>query len=267
MNKTVFIFLTIVCSGFLIGKIHAQDKETKQKLIGIEGGIDPIYSELTNENYIRGDASMRYYGGYNESAKTLSILFHKSYVGVKSELFLISNKLSISGGLRYSRMVGSVGKDTYWSFTSDYFYLLYRQENTNTEFLKIKEITQISHYIGIPLEIRLMSRKYYAGQLYFKAGVELNCKLATKTEVSFSNDDMKSFESGVSDIVGKPHPFNSIFYGGIGIMYGKLTGFNVSFEATVPSIFLTKEISGLVNPISGGGIKLIIQFPNKSKQQ
>ncbi|HEY4788410.1 MAG TPA: hypothetical protein VIH57_20300 [Bacteroidales bacterium] len=265
MKIKFILFMAFQC--ILPGKVISQKTDTIPKSLGIEAGIDLLYSNLTafGDN-IRGDVPNYYYNSETDT-RNLSILFYKKYFGLRTEVYTKNNRFGFSAGLRFTNMHGSVGKNTYWGSTADFFYLLFRQQGNTTEYLKIKTIDQSSNYIGIPLEMRLFWREMWNGQLYFKIGGEFNYKLSTRTDIRFYDDAMKTFHGAVSDMIGQPRSFCSLLYSAVGIKYGKLSKVNADLELSLPTIFLTQETSGLTNPQAGSGIKLVVQIPIKKRAQ
>jgi hypothetical protein len=251
---TFFCFCMVISSA----------QETRQKFLGIEAGMNLIAGEMTNMDYVRGEIPF-----YSEGSSTnnLTSLMYTSFFGIKSEAYSLNNKFGLLAGVRYTRVVSSVGKNSYWSNSTNYFYLLYLQEGTNTEYLKVKEIKQSSNYLGIPVEIRFSPFKPRLIRPYFKLGAEISFRLNSRTDVLFFDDAMEPYQKDVAVLVGEPRSVSSTVYGSGGIRLGREFKPNISFEICLPAIYLTGESSGLVNPISGGGFQLNVQIPIKSKAQ
>ena len=243
--------------------VEIMSQESKNKCFGVEAGIDFVGCDLTNQDNIRSETpSYYYYSG--QSTKNLSILCYKNYFGIKREVFFLSNRLGLTAGLRYTRMHGSVGKDTYWGSVSDFFYFMYQQTGTTTEYLKIKGINQNSDYIGIPLEFRWLCKEWELGRYYYKTGAEFDIRVHTKTTVDFSDNAMKTFESSIVKMLGNPHTFTSLLYFAIGFKLGDSSKPSANLEFGLP-IYLINETSGLVRPYAGGGFQFSVQLPIKSK--
>lgn len=252
------MFLLCLQAGF------ASSQETHQKFIGAEAGLTFIESEVPHLDYIRGDMPS-YLGGY--STNSLTSLTYKNYVGVKPECFSLNNKFGITGGIRFSGITNSVGKNNYWVDNTNYFYFLYKQDGVNTEYLKVKEIIQTSYYLGIPVEIRFLPFNPHFFRFYCKLGAEINVRLQTKTDIVFNDNAMEIYQAELAKIVGKPNAFSLSAYGACGFKIGKESRPSVSVEASLPYIFLTPESSGLLNPMVGGGLQVNFQIPIKSNVQ
>lgn len=257
--KIKFTFLICFLYAF-IGVSFAQ--EIRQKYIGFETGMTLIGNEITKMDNIRGDVS-GYSGGY--SINNLTSLSYRSFIGVKPEIFSLNDKIGFMAGLRLSRITNSVGKNNYWSNSTNYFYWLYSQSGTNTEYLKVREINQKSDYIGIPIEVRYFpSKRPRLFRVFFKLGAEINYCLQTQTDVVFFDNEMNPYQNGLIAKVGKPKVFNASVYGAGGVRIGRESGLSASIEICLPYFPITHESTGLVNPISGGGFQINFQIPLKS---
>ncbi|MFC2104477.1 hypothetical protein ACFLS4_03890 [Bacteroidota bacterium] len=255
-----FIIVSLFFFVFAI-HIYGQEKEKEMpiiKFICIEIGIDFLDSDIPNYDFIRGDIS---YLGSVSATDYLSGYFQKWYFGLKAEVRSKNNKFGLLGGIRYSSTNSSLGKNTYWESSSDYFFLLLNQEGTTTEFLKIKEVNNSADYIGIPLEIRYFPYKPRAFRLYFKVAAEFNYLLSDKSEVIFENNTMQNYEAEVLDKFDKPDNFYTAVYGAVGWNLNLKNKVYINFEVDVPSIFLADYSSGLIDPIAGGGFQLFVQIP------
>jgi hypothetical protein len=258
MKIKLFFVLLCLYTGI------ASAQETRQKFLGIEAGMTFIESEMSNMDYVRGDIPS-YSAGY--STNSLTSLMYKQFIGIKPEIFSLNNKLGILGGIRFSRINNSIGKEAYWTNSTNYFYWLYRQDGVNTEYLKVKEINQTSDYIGIPIEIRYFPFRPHLFSIFFKLGAEINYLLQTQTDIVFNDDAMESYQKDLTAEVGQPKSFSSSVYGAGGVRLGRESKPSISIEICVPYLFLTSESSGLVNPIFGSGFQLNVQIPIKSKVQ
>lgn len=144
MKKSVLLTALLV---LLIHTLYGQEKQ--QMFLYLETGMDFIScAPPDDKEYIRNDVNPNPY--MYESTYNMSLLY-KGYAGVKGEIKLHQDLFGLLGGIRYTRMEGSLGRDDYWSSGADFLYLLYQQQGTTTEYLKVKDITQVSHYLGMPL--------------------------------------------------------------------------------------------------------------------
>jgi len=256
--KSLMVFLCFY-AGYSTGQ------EAKQMFLGIEAGMTFMGCEMKNVNYVRAEMPtypMDYY-----SASSISSMMYNSFVGLKTEFFLKNDKFGIAAGLRYIRTNASIGKDQYSGTSTNFFYLLYRQDGINTEYLKVKEIVQASDCIGFPLEIRYFVYKPRFFRLYFKFGTEVNFRLRTKTDVVFYDSSMEPYQDEVTEIVGQPELFSASLYGSVGLRIGRNSKPIANIELCAPVISLNPESSSMVSPIAGAGFQVNIQLPYKSKVQ
>ncbi len=250
-----FILIIPYCNSF--------SQNTRLRYVGMESGMKFIESEISDMDLIRGDIPSYTLGFSTSSLTSLSWAW---YAGVKSEIFSLNDRFGLQGGIRFSQYNSTVGKDEYWGSTINYFYWLYRQEGTETEFLKIREIIQKTDYLGIPLEIRfLLPKRPHTLLLYVKLGAEINFRVNTSTNVVFKDPLMEIYEKDISDQVEKPGAVSFAMYSGAGFRIGTDQKPSVSIEACFPYFILTSHSSGLLHPLFGGGFQLNFQVPIKCK--
>ncbi len=253
-----FISILFLALAFF-GSNTVSGQEIRHKYLGVEGGMDFQGVNVPDYDFIRGEIS--YYPEYYGSSSQLQGSYQKWYLGAKTEIRSKSNRFGLFAGLRFSRVNSSLGKNQYWSDNSEFFYLLYKQEGTTTEYLRIREINRASNYIGIPLEVRFFPYRPRLFRLYFKAATELSYRISTSTEVVFDDSAMDQFQKDVLNKFDGPGNFYSSFSIAAGIKIGRDDKPNINLEAVLPSFVLTNKSSGLVNTISGGGLQLNVQFP------
>lgn len=254
MKTTTIALLLLLCTAFVYG----QEEPVKKYFIGLEGGITSIQSEMPDVDFIRGEIPL-YSSGY--SINSLTSLTHRSFMGIKTEVITANNKFGISGGLRYSRMTSSIGKDTYWGSGTDFFYWLYDQNGVNTEYMKVKEVVHTYDYVGIPLEIRFFPFRPRLFRVYFKVGAEFNYRINEETDIVFHNTSMEPYQEALASGIKHPNAFSSALYGAAGIRMGREGKPTVSFEVCAPYVFITSETSTLVKQTAGAGVQLNIQIP------
>jgi hypothetical protein len=232
----------------------------QQKFLGGDIGMTFFSTEISNVDNVRA-----YVTSYNGSSSgNLTSLMYKKYVSVKSEIFMLRNMIAVSGGIRYSRVNCSIGRESYWSESSNSFYLLYSREGVTTKYLKINELNQKTDYIGIPVEIRLFPYPASFLRLYGKVGAECQVLLQSKTDVVFYNEAMETYQKDVIHILGQePTTFSFPVYGAIGLRFGRKGNPSVSVEACVFSTYLTDEAIAIVDPLIGGGFQINVQIPLK----
>jgi Galactokinase len=206
-----------------------------------------------------------YYSNDNESDKNIKSYCTSVYAGIASEWFFLNNKIGISTGLRFTSLNCIANKDGMGSSSS--FYLLYQQNGLNTDYLRIKEISQQSEYLGIPLDFKFFVFRNELSKFYIKTCVVFNVKLQTKTKISFYDPSMDSYSGNVSGMVGSPNSFSLGFNLSGGYQLVLPHSPVVNLECSLPSAILTREKKGLLDPISGAGIQISVMLPLKNKAQ
>ncbi|HLO59877.1 MAG TPA: hypothetical protein VK179_14110 [Bacteroidales bacterium] len=252
--------LLLLALGTIFYPLSAQ--QTRLKYLGIETGLTFIESEISDIDYIRGEMPT-YYMGYTTDA--ITSWSYKDFVGIKYEILSLNDRFGLLGGIRFSFMNSSIGKNRYFYHNTNYFYWLYRQDGINTEFLKVKEINQKSSYIGIPVEIKYFTgRRPHLFQLYFKLGFEVNCLLGSGTDIIFLNPAMETYEDDIHSQLKKPGRINAAVYGGGGFRIGRDMKPSLSIEACMPYLVINSGTSGMLKPLYGGGFQVNFQIPIKS---
>ena len=211
MNKSRWLGLFAI---LISGTCHSFSQENRLKYVGVESGMTFIESEIPDMNSIRGDIP----NYYTYTSSNLTSLSHIWYAGAKSEIFSLNDRFGLQSGIRFSQLSNTIGKDEYWGSGTNYFYWLFRQEGTETEFLKVKEILQKTSYLGIPVEIRyFVSRRPHVFQLYGKLGAVLDFRVKTNTNVVFKDPAMEPNGKEVSNQIKKPGIVSFAMYAGCGI--------------------------------------------------
>jgi hypothetical protein len=260
--KTGFLILFIF--SFSSAASSQETPKVKQQFVGIEAGAFFISADITNMDYIRGD--MPSYP-FDNSSHNLTSLMDKVYFGIKTECFSLNDKWGVQAGLRYSQTSSSVGKNSYWGNSTNYFYVLYRQDGINTEYLKVKELKQKSGYIGIPVEVRYFPSQPHLFRLYFKVGAEVGYLIHSKTDVVFYNDAMATYQDDIRALVDKPDGFSASGFGAVGFRIGRESNQLVNIEVCFPAFFTSSASPGLLSPTTGGGFQFNFQIPIKCKAQ
>ena len=229
--------------------------------VGVEFGGNEVSTSLNEKWNIRQDVGTNYYG-YNSSVNSVATNMYVSHFAVKPEIRLFDDKLAFSSGLRFSNVLSDV---SIWGNQMDdagYFYLRYNTAGLNTEYAKVRTMNESTNYLGIPLEVKLIPFMFWRMDFYVKTGVEFNFKLSSKTEIDFVNDAMNEFEPTIIDNVGlKVNNLYSTWSTALGVSLGNKNRLQYNIELLLPSFFITKNNSTLVNADMFTGFRCSIQFP------
>jgi hypothetical protein len=258
--KTIRIFIFILpVLFFSFMQLQAQDKD-KHKIhnfkLGFEIGFsgywgDVMKPEQVRENYVYND----YSGCFSfDIAPDQSAIAH--HVGVKPEYFFFRNRVGVSAGLRVSRFSSA--------FESDNSYpvmWLLRQDNNQTDYVRIRSITQNSYYIGIPLEIRFFpNRRELPFQHYLKFGVAFSYRVYTEYKTAFYDERMSIHAGTVEAQLGKPNVFNSYIYPTFGFKIGRSSSPWVNVDIYC-SVLINQHTISFLKGGAGVGFQLSVQFP------
>jgi hypothetical protein len=263
--KNKLILIVINCAFLL--NVSGQDE--KKKFLYIDAGVSFIGCEAPEKDYIRDDVNPYYYYCYYQSnffdntTNQINAMAYINYFSIKGEYKVLNNIIGLTSGIRYMHMESSIGKVSYWESSSEFFYLLYKEDGINSEYARVNEIVQNSHYLGIPVEFKIYpnpDRDWWVN-VYYKIGADFNFHLHTKESISFFNDEMKAYQDEVSAVIEEPYFFAGSAYLAVGIKIGQNRFPGVNIEACVPSFVYTSKTAGLVKPIGGGGLQFNIRLP------
>lgn len=265
MKKKITIIFCLVL--LLFTQIQAQDTITLPRFrIGVETGIQISYVETNKPEMIR--ESQSYYSdyGYNYNCGFIpsgqDYFFY--YGGLKLE-YLLSKRFAFTGGVRFS-----YNKLVYDS-DNEYFLWKISETETQTNLIKIKDISQKSYYVGVPLSVRFFTlEKDYFVRQYFVAGTVLNFMVNSTQDVSFVNSSMGKYKSQVLREVETLAIFQGQLFAGVGLKIGKM-GYPVgNIEVHFPVImFSEKKAKSLIENTSGLGIEFqtTLQIPVNNKKR
>lgn len=244
------------CLVFSTLLAQAQEKKTANGRIGIEFGSGSVYGETVTPERIRASKSLNewdFFCGFPTGDQTAETV----YSGIKYEYFLYNNRLGLTAGLRFSTLSSTLESNNY-----RYFLWLFRQEDLNTDFLRIQNIKQRNCYLGIPLEIRFFPKKRDSFfKQYFKLGVATNYLLSSKNTIAFYDNTMSQYAGAVGKQIDKPDLFNAYIYPAYGFKFGKGKGVWFNMEFHFPGFLTGKKAHPFIRQNMGIGIQLSAQMP------
>ena len=260
--------IIISCIIFLfVVHIQAQTEEIfaiPRLRLGVELGLNNLFVKANklpmireNHSYYHYYDDYDYYGGFIPDGKN----FTSCYLGVKPE-YLVHKRVAVAAGVRFS-----FNKVVY---DSDRDYFLWKlsesADGTQTNYVKIRNITQRNYYVSIPMEVKFFPREIdYPVRHYFVFGTAFNFRVTSNEEVSFKNSAMEKHESEVSDQIKGSSNFYGNLYLGFGIKIGKSTHpcGNIEFHAPLCVFYANDKPNSLVKmrDAIGSGLQLTFQLP------
>lgn len=256
--ENFFMTRLIVLTFLFFSALISTSQESKILLIGAEAGFISSMNELNNNERIRGYVS--YPQGYY--ASSIISASDKLFFGFKGESILGENAhWGIASGLRYSRISNVVCDNSLHYNSIGYFYWKYNEFEDKTEYLKIENIYQNSHYMGIPVELKYFISVPVKLRLYLKVGTEFNLLLVSRNQIDFKNPAMNKYETIVSDQIADAGKIDIELYGAGGLKYGNDDNLSVSLELVAPSFSLISSDEALVKSFAGAGFQITVQYP------
>ena len=262
--------IMVWCGLVLLPLFTYAQKGKMNSRIGIEMGYHEFFGSTIVPDRVRSIKSVEvyetgyygdYYGGYeNKSDHTIE----KAYIGIKYEALFSNNTIGISSGLRFSQLSATLDHSSKYS---SFVWLLHQDELTS-DYLNIRSINQKSHYISVPLEIRVFPRRsdrFFKS--YFKIGGALNYRFSTNYTIDFQDKEMDKHAKTVGRQINKPCTFSGFIFPAFGLRWGKNNHPWFNVELQFPGFLIAERKHAFVEPDVGFGLQFSIQIPlNKTIQ-
>jgi hypothetical protein len=266
MQKTLITFI-LVTIPFITASTQSEGNQAtngRKRYFHIEAGY--IYPEGTIKESVAIRQNISYYYVNQYSNGYISSTTSGLLLGVRYEYYLPKLKSGISSGLRFTGLNTDISG--YTSNNSNFFFLRYSMQDSDTKFARVKSLTENNYLLSIPLEIRFTPFQYKNLSLYAKAGLEYSMiSLKNEVNISFQDDDMEVNKDAILENITYPINKNySTFYSAIGLKLGQEGKTNYTLEVLFPSFFLTKNNFYLVDVAYFEGFRLSIQFPVKNNK-
>ena len=269
LKENLYIAVTLFLLSFVLPG-YAQNNEKNRKhhnvTFGVEFGSDLLFGETIKPDKVRESKSSYYlfddydfYCGLLWDYQTINI----TYLGIKSEMFFAKNRLGLASGIRLSRYSTSLDSDR------DYFLWNLQQDETNTEYVRIRKITQNSFYVGIPFEVKFFpNKREMPAQFYVKTGAAFNYRINTINKIIFHNPSMNFYDETISNYTNRNlTDFNAYLFLGCGLKIGRFSADKkryapiMNIEIHAVNVMFTEAASSFINTTSGFGLQLSVQIP------
>lgn len=249
----------MLCSGLVLCPLllPAQEKTTSSGRIGFEFGSNAFFGETIVPERIRASKSV-HYDDFCFSSPNPNQVLENHYGGIKYESFFNNNHLGLTVGLRFSQFSSKINTD--WNHY--YFVWLFRQDETATDYLTIQNIKQKNNYLGVPLELRYLLRRWDSFfNPYFKFGAAVNYCLSTTNSIAFFDPEMSRYSGAVSEEIEKPNLVNAWVYPAFGFKFGRMNKVWFNMEVHFPGFLIGEKAHPFIRPDVGMGIQLSMQIP------
>ena len=260
--KHLYLYL-VMAAGLLCPDLFAQEASPSQKRlsIGTEFGSNFANTQLTDQWSVRNSAINPYFFEFDDYDNGAS--FYSLFFGIKSEYALYKDILSVSSGIRYRSFNSSFSR-------SPYFFLLHEEQGDRTDYLRIKEITEKSHYLGVPVEVTcapdfsLFRNRTFSIAFYTKLGGEVSARLQTSRGINFYNKTMQQYEEElITEKCEELTPIYASLYCAFGIRFGNPNSIRFNIEGTPPAFVFTNKVSSFMDVKDFGGLQLSLLIPIK----
>lgn len=249
--KNYLLLITFACSCL---SIKAQ--EPSRLRIGFESGISAVMGEIDDRWEFRKTWT-RYpdYGYYgNEKATAEGEIY---FVGLKSEISVLKERMTISSGLRYSHINERIS-----SYNNSQLYLFHPSQQ-GIELFRIYDMKESLGYLTVPLEADVaLFGKIRRWQIFVKGGIQAGVKVHGNTRIGFVSRDMEKYEPEILATAGEgPSDFFSSVYGSAGFRFIFNSQLRITLEHNLPHLFLTKNNFSLFTPQAMPGLQFTIMAP------
>lgn len=250
-----YLLLLILIFSFV--HTGAQQQSQSRFRIGIEYGSYKMAGEINDQWEFR-QVKTRYVTQEDQTgSEHVKGEGEVYYAGLKSELSVWENRLTLTSGFRYSRVNERISPS--W----DAPLYLFHSSDQGIELFRVRGMNESIGYVGVPLEADfLLWGRLSNWQGYVKAGIQAGMKIHGKTTIDFASKEMEKYGDEIITAAGKaPSNFLLNTYGGLGLRLILNNGIRLSIEALFPQHFLTKDNFSLLASESYGGAQLSVSLP------
>ncbi len=223
---------------------------------GVSSSITPsVDTELQSIDIIRSDnndAWDDYIFDYVEGT------FYTWNIGLCVERRVLNNKLALFSGLQYTSVVSGVDSEDYSS--SDFMLINVSSSNETVEYLKVRSLSQNTHYIGVPIGLKYIPLSDHFVNMYIKSVVDINFLIDHKIDTEFVNASMEKYNSKVESLISNPTSVYTTFSFKGGVKLGKIGRPNINIEMG-PTFLLSDDPSSITTSEVGFSFQLNVLLP------
>jgi hypothetical protein len=257
-----WIFLTCFLSFFFF---PAFSQVAKNNYAVCDWSFAFFNSKITDIDRIRGSISSFASENSNKGLKSISF---RGTTSIKYETLLLNQRISLAAGIRFSEFMQNTGKWELLTEGVNYFYFMYRQDEHNTYYARLKSILQTSSYLGIPAEFSFFPvESPHFCRFYLKLGAEIDFRLSSRTRIHFLNEGIPILESQVASQISNPSPIGFSFYHCVGLKAGVDGKPTFGIELLIPVLNTNPGSPGLLKNRFGTGLQFNYHIPIHSRNQ
>jgi len=262
MKKSIFVVILLAFhfTTVLSQAADNNDKSFRKQSVCFEAGF--IYPQGTIKESLSIRQNLSYYYVNQQSDGFISSSISGMLLGARYEYYLPKIWSGISTGVRFIGINTEI--NGYASGNSDFFYLRYSMQETDTKFARVKSLTENNYLLSVPLEIRVFPLRYRKISFFAMAGVEYSVICFKKAaDISFREEGMNVNKDVILGRISSPVNRNfSTFYSSVGMKLGKEENkVNFIIEVMLPSLLLSKNNFYFIDVDYIEGFRLSVQLP------
>lgn len=240
----------MLCAG-----VDAQ-KKTDNFMLSVNYGYRGMSPELNEAWPIRQDVGFYTSDGYTY----LNVTSQLNYITIAPEFFFFDKKISLSPGFRLISLDSGAQKENYQD--GGYFYLKIKSEGTNTEYARVRSISESTTFLAVPVDVKYIPFSFEFLSIYVKLSAELGYSVGSSTDIEFRKPEMDMYETPVLDGLNlKRNPFFSSVSAAIGMTLKPDENLYCSMDVFLPSFYMTDQNSRLAHLINISGVQLSVAIP------
>ena len=223
--------------------------------MGVEGGVGLFVGDVITQSPIRVnyDDPGYFTGVFNR------LTLHYC-LGAMSE-YSFNSSLSLAAGLRFLGSYSELNSGGW----GNYFLWKVSETDLVTRYVRLGRLEQNNFYLGIPVEFTVFTYKEdIPVRHFFKAGVNFNFLLTSKTTPDIQNEAMNKYANEIVNGIDKSNVFAAAFVG-TGLKFGKMNHFFGLVEIRVP-FALKGNLSSFAKSSVGFELHTTMYFPMGKKK-
>lgn len=253
MQRKIFLFIILLQCIV----VSSNSQVLKNFSLGIDIGRNYSTATLNNKWAVRQDVGTYY--DSNSGNSMLNNNLNLGYFSLKPSFNIFDERFTVASGLRIQFVDSEMTKAG--SGSRNFFYLRYNSSISRTDFARVTQISESNVYLGIPLEISYNVFQYGNFGAHLMLGAEAGYRVKSKAFIGFYDEGMTNQINEVMNGVDvSSNRLISSVYASVGANYNQNNKVIYKIDFLLPSKYLTKNNSSLLDFENFSGIQFSISF-------